>query len=214
MSSAPKLTKKQKKALAFRERKGKGKVKSFDELDNDIPVEENQDLAEAEGDEEAPSVEAQARPAASTKKGGAEGADTVGSAHKGKKRKRELEDTGDTKDKDVGVEEGDTAKQKAKKKRKGVDGSGVEVETDESAEKGKGNSKNGKQRYILFIGMLHLLVECHASNHIILGNLKYTTTKEAVEKHFSKCGTSACANIVYCSSPLFPMQILHLQCDL
>ncbi|KAI0801021.1 hypothetical protein C8Q74DRAFT_1364672 [Fomes fomentarius] len=171
MSSAPKLTKKQKKALAFRERKGKGKAKGFDELDNDVPIEENQDLAEAELDEEAPPVEAQARPATSTKKGGAESADTVGSAHKGKKRKREVEDTGDeSKDKDVGVEEGDTGKQKAKKKRKGVDSSGVEVETDESAEKGKGNSKNGKQRYILFVG-----------------NLKYTTTKEAVEKHFSKC---------------------------
>ena len=52
MSSAPKLTKKQKKALAFRDRgkgkgKGKGKAKSLDELDNDIPVEEDQDRADA-----------------------------------------------------------------------------------------------------------------------------------------------------------------------
>lgn len=51
MSEAPKLTKKQKKAAAFRDRKGKGKVKvQTDEDALDVPVEEAQDLAELADD--------------------------------------------------------------------------------------------------------------------------------------------------------------------
>ncbi|KAI0361356.1 hypothetical protein OH77DRAFT_1417595 [Trametes cingulata] len=161
MSAPQKLTKKQKKALAFRERKGKGKAKSFDELDNDVPVEENQDLAEVQVDEEPGPVEAPAGRAADAKKGGAQDADALGAGHKGKKRKRE----------DGSTEEAEGAKeQKSKKKRKGADGAGVDA-GDASEGDGKEDGKRkAKQRYILFVG-----------------NLKYTTTKEAVEKHFSKC---------------------------
>ncbi|KAI8980761.1 hypothetical protein BD414DRAFT_493193 [Trametes punicea] len=160
MSAAQKLTKKQKKALAFRERKGKGKgkAKSFDELDNDVPIEENQDFAEAEVGEEARAVEAPAGREADATQGGAQDADAVESSNKGKKRKREEGPENDS--------EG-TKGQKSKKKRKDPKGESVDAGDEES----KGDDKkNVKRRYILFVG-----------------NLKYTTTKEAVEKHFSKC---------------------------
>ncbi|KAI0778433.1 hypothetical protein BD413DRAFT_465306 [Trametes elegans] len=161
MSAAQKLTKKQKKALAFRERKGKGKAKSFDELDNDVPVEENQDLAEAEVDAAPGAVEAPQGRAADAKAGGAQDADALGSGHKPKKRKRE-EGPGET---------GEGAKeQKSKKKRKGEDGAGVVAGDAAEGEVKEGGKQKVKQRYILFVG-----------------NLRYTTTKETVEKHFSKC---------------------------
>ncbi|KAI0639656.1 hypothetical protein C8Q77DRAFT_1152619 [Trametes polyzona] len=157
-----KLTKKQKKALAFRERKGKGKAKSFDDLDNDVPVEENQDLAEVQVGEEAAAVEAPAGRAKDAKKAGAPDADAVEGGNKGKKRKREDE---------AAAVDGEGAKeqqQKPKKKRKGADGAGVAA--GDAGEGAKQEGKKVKQRYILFVG-----------------NLKYTTTKEAVEQHFSKC---------------------------
>ncbi|CDO73473.1 hypothetical protein BN946_scf185013.g108 [Trametes cinnabarina] len=162
MSAAQKLTKKQKKALAFRERKGKGKPKSFDELDNDVPVEENQDLAEAEVDAEAGAVEAPARRAAGAQKAGAQAQDAVeGGNAKGKKRKRE----------DGAEQDGVGAKeQKAKKKRKGANGEGVDTGDEAEGESKSSGKKDAKRRYILFVG-----------------NLKYTTTKEAVQQHFSKC---------------------------
>ncbi|KAI0756756.1 hypothetical protein C8Q80DRAFT_1264775 [Daedaleopsis nitida] len=175
MSSAAKLTKKQKKALAFRERKGKSKssAQTFDEMDNDVPVDENQDLAEAELDAEAVPVEAPTRPAAAAKKGDTQDADALGGSHKSKKRKREVEDEGTQdggkrldEDKEAGVD-GSASKPKEKKKRKDMDGAGVEVEGGQTTEKA---GSEGKQRFILFVG-----------------NLKYTTSKEAVEKHFAKC---------------------------
>ncbi|KAI0332024.1 hypothetical protein GY45DRAFT_1321573 [Cubamyces sp. BRFM 1775] len=159
--SAQKLTKKQKKALAFRERKGKGKAKSFDELDNDVPVEENQDLAEVQDGEEADPVEAPAGRAPDAKKGGAEDAEVLDGGKKGKKRKRE--------DGDGQEQQQEGAKEQKSKKRKGADGQGVDA-GDTADGESKGDGKKQKQRYILFVG-----------------NLKYTTTKEAVEKHFAKC---------------------------
>ncbi|KAI0375253.1 hypothetical protein BV20DRAFT_960350 [Pilatotrama ljubarskyi] len=161
MSAPQKLTKKQKKALAFRERKGKGKAKSFDELDNDVPVEENQDLAEVQVDEEPGPVEAPAGRAADAKKGGAQDADALDGGNKGKKRKREEGNAGDAE----GAKE-----QKSKKKRKGADGAGVDTGDAAEGDGQEDGKKKVKQRYILFVG-----------------NLRYTTTKEAVEKHFSKC---------------------------
>ncbi|KAI0673386.1 hypothetical protein C8Q78DRAFT_968332 [Trametes maxima] len=164
MSTPQKLTKKQKKALAFRERKGKGKAKSFDELDNDVPVDENQDLAELEVGEENSTMEVPTGRAADAQKGGAQDADVVVEGHKGKKRKRE-DGAGSRDDGDVKKE------QKSAKKQKAADGTGRDT-GDAAAEEAKadGEGKKIKQRYILFVG-----------------NLKYTTTKEAVEKHFSKC---------------------------
>ncbi|KAI0830562.1 hypothetical protein BC628DRAFT_1354570 [Trametes gibbosa] len=159
--SAQKLTKKQKKAVAFRERKGKSKPKGFDDLDNDVPVEENQDRAEAEVDEDAGAVQAPAGRPADAKKGGAQDAHLLGEGGKGKKRKREQGPVdGD----------GEGAKEtKSKKKRKGADGAGV-AGGEEAEYEAKEDGNKVKQRFILFVG-----------------NLKYNTTKETVEKHFSKC---------------------------
>nr|VWO94265.1 Glucanase (EC [Ganoderma boninense] len=180
MSAAPKLTKKQKKALAFRDRgkaKGKGKAKSFDELDNDIPVEEDQDRADAALylAEEAASLEAQAGLPEHATKGGpqAEGKSGVQDGKgqgKGKKRKRE-EGSGDGDGKmvkDGGKGEEGSAPTKKAKKRKGVDGAAVDAGEDE----GEGNAR--KQKFILFVA-------------VWAGNLKYITTKEAVAQHFSQC---------------------------
>jgi len=161
MSAAQKLTKKQKKALAFRERKGKGKAKALDE-DNDVPVEENQDNLEAET--EGGTLENQERheePEAETV-GKTERA-VEGSQH-AKKRKREEVKSAE-----------DGEKPKPKKKRKTVDGEGGAVGSSadtvmKSGEQAAETNTKGKQRYILFVG-----------------NLKYSTNKEAVEKHFAAC---------------------------
>ncbi|PCH33893.1 RNA-binding domain-containing protein [Wolfiporia cocos MD-104 SS10] len=78
-----------------------------------------------------------------------------------KKRKRE-------EDKPVAED-----KSKPKKKRKGVEGNDVSTEEEGDAKAkpvGKETKQSVKQRYILFVG-----------------NLKYTTTKEAIQEHFSKC---------------------------
>lgn len=146
MSGQQKLTKKQKKALAFRDRKGKGKPQSFDDLD-DVPVDENQDRAEVELGAEADVVEAPAGRKASAKKGAAQDAEALGDGDrgKGKKRKREEKPDGDEEAKEDGAGE-----KKTKKKRKGADGAGVAsgdaVEEDgkEESKKEEGKKAQGK----------------------------------------------------------------------
>ncbi|KZS95899.1 hypothetical protein SISNIDRAFT_464193 [Sistotremastrum niveocremeum HHB9708] len=138
-SSAPaKLTKKQRKGLAFRERKssGKGKKRSdLPETGGDVPEEDIvlDDIPEVAVEEKVVN----------------------------KKRKRE--DAGEDGDKKV----------KSPKKPKTESATTTEQngEGENAASvKGKQKAKPEKTRYILF-----------------LGNLKYTTTKEAVESHFSVC---------------------------
>lgn len=156
MSGQQKLTKKQKKALAFRDRKGKGKPQSFDDLD-DVPVDENQDCAEVELDAEADDVEAPAGRKAGAKKGAAQDAEALGDGDrgKGKKRKREEKPEGDEEAKEDGAGEKNT-----KKKRKGADGAGVAAgdAVGEDAKKADSKKPQGKQRFILFVG------ECQAGH--------------------------------------------------
>lgn len=193
MSGQQKLTKKQKKALAFRDRKGKGKPQSFDDLD-DVPVDENQDRAEVELGAEADAVEAPAGRAPGAKKGAAQDAEALGDGDrgKGKKRKREEKPEGDEEAKEDGAGE-----KKTKKKRKGADGAGVAagdaVEEDkEEGKKEEGKKAQGKQRFILFVGEYQAgRIGARRSKWLRSGNLKYTTTKEAVEKHFAKCGKTS-----------------------
>lgn len=153
--STAKLTKKQKKALAFRERRSKGKSKATSDDDNDIPIMEDQDLAEAEVVDSG--VEGQE---------GGQIADTgMAKVVESKKRKREemaREDENET----------EAKRSKTKKaSRLKADTGYVSVEQEdgeanEMASKGRGVRQ---QRFILFIG-----------------NLKYTTTKEAIQEHFAK----------------------------
>lgn len=149
--SSDKLTKKQKKALAFRERgKGKGKGKAtLEDLQNDVPIAEDQDLAEiddVETKEAVGAVQESVEPPRKDKES-KEKEKVVG-----KKRKREQPDEQPRVEK-----EGESKKAK---KRKGDQGEGVSVEVSEDAEGAseKSNKKGKKgderqQRFILFVGM-------------------------------------------------------------
>jgi len=165
MSSAQKLTKKQKKALAFRERKGKGKATVLDEEDNDVPVLEEQDTLEAQA--EGGAVEDEAKPAQHAAAARAKDEDVLGGDQPKKPKKRKREE-----DKAV-VDDDAKPKQKKKKRRvgDGEDGAAVDGGSDaEAGEQGGEGKGKAKQRFILFVG-----------------NLKYTTSKEVIDKHFSAC---------------------------
>ncbi|KAI0322167.1 hypothetical protein OF83DRAFT_1167828 [Amylostereum chailletii] len=145
-----KLTKKQKKASAFRERKGKNKAGEDETLD--VPVAEDQDAAEAETaepvDPAPPVKKAKGVEKEKKQKDGDE------KSAKPAKRKREQgeENAGE-------AQEGQ--KKKRRKKAKGGEQS-AEGEQDAGDEK--------PQRLILFVG-----------------NLKYTTSREAIQTHFAAC---------------------------
>ncbi|KAG6866062.1 hypothetical protein C0991_009159 [Blastosporella zonata] len=172
MSAPAKLTKKQKKGIAFRERKtGKGSKDGVHRSeDNDVPVMEDQDAAILEG----PSVEVvkvvegkKSKSAANVpggdnkakgkRKADAETEDT--DAGKPKKRKR-----GDTDEVD---DAGPAEEKPPTKRKKPVAGAGEPGQDKKVATKAK---NDGKQRFILFVG-----------------NLKYTTSLAAITKHFAAC---------------------------
>jgi len=249
------LTKKQKKATAFRERghkpkgirtlgegKGKGKGEKYlstgdngeedhdddngDEDANTVPAMEDQDqaLAAMAGDTEEGAQGDGGRAVRSTK-------DAVGSTEarkkksdKDRKRSRGRTEPGD----------GDGEAQPAAKKAKLARGSGkipppvAHEDEDEGAgmgvvKDGDGGHKSGKdkehntQRYILFIGTYLFcqfpsqpLSELIVRYALIEGNLKYTTTREAIQNHFSPCGAfplSPSSNIFTDPQGLPPNQI-------
>jgi len=141
--NAPKLTKKQKKGLAFRERKDKKKGKELDDEElaipeADPPVEETQEKpVTSKAPEQKPS---KPEPPA-------------------KKRKREAEEASVSEK--VIEEESAEPKASPKKKRKvdaaeKVDGKLQETGKDE---KGNGKEQSDKSRFILFVGVLLLLHE-------------------------------------------------------
>ncbi|KAL0951470.1 hypothetical protein HGRIS_008158 [Hohenbuehelia grisea] len=182
-----KLTKKQKKSLAFRERGSKGKSKSSnadhdaaaaaaDDGILDVPVAEDQDQAMAEvqegvSDTSPPRAhraagDAQDKPSrrAGEKKRARGEVEAVVGPEKTKKRKREAaEEEGASEAVVEGVE---TKKRKTKAKKPADKGEGG---TEDAEEKDEAKDK-GKQRLILFVG-----------------NLKYTTSLELIQKHFSEC---------------------------
>ncbi|KDQ63347.1 hypothetical protein JAAARDRAFT_29369 [Jaapia argillacea MUCL 33604] len=174
--SSQKLTKKQKKALAFRDRKGKGKATSQDDnlaLDlggdpedaggNYFPVEEVQELVGLQDDDvgrSSQSVQAILPPKIHEKEKG-KGKGTSGGGG-GKKRKREESE------KEEGEQGGQgEGEEKQRKKKKEA---GVEVGAVGEGGDAKGKGKAIKQRLILFVG-----------------NLKYTTSLDAIKEHFSAC---------------------------
>ncbi|KAG6333701.1 hypothetical protein ID866_5384 [Astraeus odoratus] len=159
MNTVPKLTKRAKKAIAFRDRKqGKSSRKSHVELgeENDVPILEDQVLAEGGcGDTQG---EEGSEPGRAIRNSGREGKSGKQEELVGSKRKRQ------TREEAQGVN-GQPDRPKGKR-RKGLDGDPV---VDAEEEQGK-KPDNSKQRFILF-----------------LGNLKYTTTVEVIQGHFSTC---------------------------
>ena len=172
---SPKQTKKQRKAFAFRTRQRTGKKKNKDLDDEDVfnfPMGENQDLGGlAVLPLEAEEVSTGGRPG--SRKSEAE----HGGKHQApsKKRKREGEEV---------TEQRPQKKSKAQQAalESCVEGGNVE----KSAEVKKAQS----QRFILFIGSFlpPVLRLNHVSSVTTAGNLKYSTTKDAILSHFSSCG--------------------------
>lgn len=166
MSSTRKLTKREKKSIAFRDRRQGKKGQKSAELelaDNDVSVLEDQILAESgigipqceEGDEPGAGFVVDHR--TGNPKAGA--TRVVGS----KKRK------GETGEETQGT--GEQPDRPKRKRRKGPDGEPV-VDVEQAVEGEESGEESGKsnQRFILF-----------------LGNLKYTTTAETIRGHFSAC---------------------------
>ncbi|KAG2338339.1 hypothetical protein BDR05DRAFT_940527 [Suillus weaverae] len=166
MSSTPKLTKRQKKGIAFRE--GKGKAKNQGDQEHDVPILELQDLIDsrASGEEGGEDVQGAERSVGGKGKGREEIVAQKEGEKKGlvvatKKRKREVaEDAQGTGDLDLEGEDGQSGKREAKRTR-GDSGDGAKAES---------KTEKSKQRFILF-----------------LGNLKYTTTLESIQAHFAAC---------------------------
>jgi len=175
MSNTQKLTKKQKKGLAFRERKT-GKRQDRNELSemeaNAVPVVEDQDIAGGYGDtievagddhkkkgkavgdavrDEGKRTESKV---GSKGKSKAERQDVPVPVEAVKKRKREAEATEEAQDLH------DSQPKKAVKRKK----------VDDKVKSTGDMDKAGRQRFILFVG-----------------NLKYTTRLETIQAHFAAC---------------------------
>jgi nucleolar protein 6 len=136
---------------------GKGKAKKLDDLDHDVPILEVQDLADsrASGAEDGEGVQGAQEHTGGKGKGREKVVVPKEGEKKGlvvaaKKRKREAaqepQGTGEG-------EEGRSGKQKVKR-RKGDSGDVLE-----DAEQGETKSEKSKQRFILFLGTIVLLVE-------------------------------------------------------
>ncbi|KAJ6621106.1 hypothetical protein B0H10DRAFT_2163237 [Mycena sp. CBHHK59/15] len=179
MSAPQKLTKKQKKGIAFRDRKGKprphGDPSGLE--DNEVPVLEVQDLLDVQAD--SPSLEL--APKQNKLVAPKNGKDAFKGKEKEKEkakdpvapsqaqRKRKRNDAAVDGEMDVAeASQGQGGDGPKRKKAKGSPGE-AQVAGDE-AKGGKSTPGQVKQRFILFVG-----------------NLKYTTTAEAVKAHFGAC---------------------------
>ncbi|GJJ09799.1 hypothetical protein Clacol_004023 [Clathrus columnatus] len=157
--SAPKLTKKQKKGLAFRERKNQKsngisqEELAFPETDLLVGEEEQPDESELNTHTQSHQINLE------TKKKD-ENSTNLG------KRKR-----GDEAKLDREAEETVTKQPTKKKKRQKVKDENDDESMSEKGTDKKSDSKDtSKSRFILFVG-----------------NLKYTTSIDAIQEHFSKC---------------------------
>jgi hypothetical protein len=235
------LTKKQKKATAFRERgsgsgkskgkglKGKGTIgkppnptpghsrpltttttgdngeNGYDDDDEDanaIPAMEDQDQAlvamagyteerDAKGDDSVQSRRAVSRV---QKKAAMESTSTSTAAQNKSKRKR-----GSSRAEEAEAQPGPKKKAKLARSSEEIlparEDDGVTSMNDDDDDDGGDGSKKGSSkplRYILFIGNVSAptidRAERLALALISKGNLKYTTTREAIQKHFALCG--------------------------
>lgn len=168
MSSTPKLTKRQKKGIAFRE--GKGKSKNQGDLEHDVPILELQDLSDgrASGEEGGEDIQGAQRSVGGERKGRKKAVVQKDGEKEGlvvatKKRKREVAEDAQGAG-DLEGEDGPLGKRGVKRTK------GDAGDVAEDAEQGESKTEKSKQRFILF-----------------LGNLKYTTTLESIEAHFAAC---------------------------
>lgn len=143
MSAPAKLTKKQKKALTFRERKGKGKATAAEgQEENDVPVMEDQDIAAYK------MADNTLEDAQASKREDSGHTQVVGR----KKRKRDTSEA---------IEQ-ELEKGNSKKRKSGSDHAEAEVGEDKGEEETTQNKPSGsktkskQQRFILFVGMYHL----------------------------------------------------------
>ncbi|KAG2154630.1 hypothetical protein DEU56DRAFT_769488 [Suillus clintonianus] len=176
MASTPKLTKRQKKGIAFRE--GKGKAKNQGDVEHDVPILEPQDLIDGRASDSEGGEDVQGAQRSGGRKG--KGREEVVVQKEGektglvvatKKRKREVAEAAQGAGAgDLEGEDGQSGKRKVKR-AKGTKGDVEDVVEDaEEAEEGESKTEKSKQRFILF-----------------LGNLKYTTTIESIQAHFAAC---------------------------
>lgn len=187
MSSNPKLTKRQKKGIAFR--KGKGKSKNQGDLEHDVPILELQDLSDgrASSEEGGEDIQGAQRSDGGERKGRKEAVVQKDGEKEGlvvatKKRKREVaEDTQGAGD--LEGEDGPSGKRGVKRTK------GDAGDVAEDAEQGASKTEKSKQRFILFLGMIeHPEESLRLIDTLTSGNLKYTTTLESIEAHFAACG--------------------------
>lgn len=190
MSSTAKLSKKQKKSLAFRSRKGKSKDNVIlDVPENDL-LDEDADVGEVKDGDAKKTVEE----ASKAVDGSKSAAEVQPKTTKERKRKRPDEAATPT---------AETANEMREKKRKKEAKSAEDENEDENEDKATFDDDENeaktevksvkKQRFILFVGML---VEA-LTDFVVYslrcqsGNLKYTTTADVILDHFSACGMFA-----------------------
>jgi len=163
MSSTQKLTKKQKKGLAFRERKsGKGKNGLDDMEANAVPAMEDQDFASSNSN-------TSEVPGAEHKKKSKENGNTIGNESTGKESKEGSKGKGkaEAEDGSVAVEKVKSVTTKKRKREKEDEGDAAKEEEESTEEKEKsaktskrkkissdkkGSESTSKQRFILFLG--------------------------------------------------------------
>ncbi|KAL1760963.1 hypothetical protein FB107DRAFT_269668 [Schizophyllum commune] len=171
-----KLSKKQKKALAFRDRKKRGDKGRPEQLD--VPEDDIEEQAAEEHAQPGPSKDRAGKRGADAGKGGQEHGEPAAVAPAG---------AGEAADREVAAEGAGAGKTKKGKGKKRAEGEGAEGGAAAAAPKSKKRKreddvvdgdkeesarpeKKVKQRLILFVG-----------------NLKFSTSKEAIQRHFSAC---------------------------
>lgn len=185
--SPQKLTKKQRKALAFRAKKGKAPQRP---LPLDVPEDDDDDndddnthdnVGQDENTQE--TGEQDARDKAKKKRKLLHPSDNTSSSSSNVKKKKEKHQ--------ASASSADNSESIAKQ----TDNDDANEGEDNTDKKPNKSSTERNKRYILFVGTyriiyhdnIHLL---HLTKNLFApGNLKYTTSKDAILQHFSACGT-------------------------
>ncbi|CAA7265969.1 unnamed protein product [Cyclocybe aegerita] len=183
MSSTQKLTKKQKKGFAFRERKSGSKrqpqgPRGDDELDemeaNAVPAMEDQDLAVGDGDE-AEGARAE------REKAGKAGGNAQRDESKRKEGKVGGKGKGKAETENVRVSEPVLKKAGKRKREDGDEGEGGEDGEDDAGKK-KSSQKPAKRKKGSEEDVGGAKKDINKQRFLL-----YTTPREAIEKHFSAC---------------------------